>query len=124
MGLQNVNVAYNPNYVVALAVDKAGTVWAGTWGGGLARYDGTAWRNLTRADGLPGNHVFMLHHDAKGRLWVGTNNGLARMEGGKFSKVLTTEDGLFANAVFSMASTPEALWVGSFGGVAQIRRSD
>jgi ligand-binding sensor domain-containing protein len=124
MGLHKVDVAYNPNYVVALAVDKAGTVWAGTWGGGLARYDGTAWRNLTRADGLPGNHVFMLHHDAKGRLWVGTNNGLARMEGGKFSKVMTTEDGLFANAVFSMASTPEALWVGSFGGVAQIRRSD
>lgn len=123
MGLQKVDVAYNPNYVVALAVDKAGTVWAGTWGGGLSRYDGTAWRNLTRADGLPSNHVFMLHSDAKGRLWVGTNNGLARMDNGKFH-VMTTADGLFANAVFSMASTPEALWVGSFGGVAQIRRAD
>ena len=123
MGLQKVDVAYNPNYIVSLAVDASGTVWAGTWGGGLARYDGRNWRNFTHADGLPGNHVFMLHHDAKGRLWIGTNNGLARMENGKF-RVMTTEDGLFANAVFSMASTPDALWVGSFGGVAQIRRAD
>lgn len=123
MGPQKVDVAYNPNYVVSLSVDKSGTVWAGTWGAGLVRYDGRTWRSITRADGLPGDHVFMLHHDAKGRLWIGTNNGLARMENGKF-RVMTTEDGLFANAVFSMASTPDSLWVGSFGGVAQIRRAD
>ena len=33
MGLQKVNVAYNPNYIVALLVDGDGSVWAGTWGG-------------------------------------------------------------------------------------------
>ena len=41
MGLQGVDVAYNPNYVVSLEVDKQGTVWAGTWGGGLSRFDGS-----------------------------------------------------------------------------------
>jgi len=124
MGLQKVDVAYNPNYIVALSVDASGTVWAGTWGAGLARFDGRQFRNLTRDDGLPSNHVFMLHHDAKGRLWIGTNNGVAVMEGGKFVKLLTTRDGLFANSVFSMASTPDALWIGSYGGVAQIRRTE
>lgn len=120
MGLSDVQVAYNPNYVVALAVDPDGTVWAGTWGGGLARYDGARWRNFTTADGLPGNHVFMLHRDARGELWIGTNNGLARREKGRY-KVMTTEHGLFANAVFSMASQGTTLWVGSYGGVAQLR---
>ncbi len=123
MGLSGVDVAYNPNYVVSLVVEPSGVVWAGTWGGGLARFDGKAWRNLTAADGLPGNHVFMLHRDANGALWIGTNNGLARYEGGKF-KTMTTEDGLFSNAVFSMATAGRSLWVGSYGGVAQIRRTD
>lgn len=122
MGLQNVDVAYNPNYIVALQVDRDGVVWAGTWGGGLARFDGKRWRNYTTADGLPGNHVFMLHHDAGGRLWIGTNNGLARFDNGKFH-VLTAADGLFGNAVFSMLTPPDGtLWVGSYGGVAHIRR--
>ena len=123
MGLQNVDVAYNPNYIVALAVDAQGVVWAGTWGGGLSRYDGKAWTQYTVAEGLPGNHVFMLHIDPKGVMWVGTNNGLAKMQDGKF-KVLTTQDGLFGNAVFSMTTARDGtLWVGSFGGVARIKPS-
>lgn len=123
MGLQNVDVAYNPNYIVALAVDAQGVVWAGTWGGGLSRYDGKTWKAYTVADGLPGNHVFMLHIDPKGVMWIGTNNGLARMEGESF-KVMTTSDGLFNNAVFSMATARDGtLWIGSFGGVAKIKPS-
>ncbi len=121
MGLQDVNVAYNPNYIIAMKVDADGVVWAGTWGGGLARYDGKAWKNYTVADGLPGNHVFMLHIDPKGRLWVGTNNGLALMQGGKFI-VKNQADGLFAKNVFSMATGADgSQWIGSYGGVAHIR---
>lgn len=123
MGLADVDVAYNPNYIVALAVDREGVVWAGTWGGGLSRFDGRAWTQYTVAEGLPGNHVFMLHIDPQGQLWIGTNNGLARHAGGRF-EVLTTHDGLFDNAVFSMATSRDGTrWVGSFGGVARLRPS-
>lgn len=122
MGLEGVDVAYNPNYVVSLEVDKQGRVWAGTWGGGLSRFDGKKWTSFTTSDGLPGNHVFMLHLDSKGRLWIGTNNGLTYWDGGKFAKALTMADGLFANNVFSMAATPAGdLWIGSYGGVAHLR---
>ncbi len=121
-GLQNVNVAYNPNYIISLAVDSDGTVWCGTWGGGLARFDGKKWRNFTTADGLPANHVFMLHIDGEGQLWAGTNQGLARLNrDGKGFTVMTTQDGLFADNVFSMTHAPDGtMWVGSFGGVARI----
>ena len=124
MGLSKIDVAYNPNYIVALAVDAQGVVWAGTWGGGLSRYDGKTWQQYTVAEGLPGNHVFMLHIDPKGTMWIGTNNGLAKLnkEGG--FDVLTMKDGLFNNAVFSMATAKDGtLWVGSFGGVARIKPS-
>ncbi|HEY0845499.1 MAG TPA: two-component regulator propeller domain-containing protein [Noviherbaspirillum sp.] len=121
MGLQGVNVAYNPNYIVSMVVDADGVVWAGTWGGGLSRFDGKNWKHYTVADGLPGNHVFMLHIDQKGTLWVGTNAGLARKEGDKFLN-MTTENGLFSNTVFSMATGKDGhLWVGSFGGVARLK---
>lgn len=124
MGLTGVNVAFNPNYIISLVVDAEGVVWAGTWGGGLSRFDGKTWTHFTTAEGLPGNHVFMLHIDARRTLWVGTNNGLARFHNGKF-KVMNTNDGLFANNVFSMVSDPDgSIWVGSYGGVAHIAKPD
>lgn len=120
MGLQNVTTAYNPNYIVSIIVDRDGVVWTGTWGGGLARFDGKNWKNYTVKDGLPGNHVFMLHQEASGQIWVGTSNGLAAMQDGKF-KPMSTADGLFSNYVFSMATSEAGdKWVGSFGGVAHL----
>lgn len=120
MGLQKVDVAYNPNYIVSLTVGLDGTVWCGTWGGGLARFDGQRWKNFTVADGLPGNHVYMLHEDARGRLWIGTGSGLARYDGREFTR-FTTREGLFADNVFSAAAGADgSLWVGSFGGVARM----
>lgn len=121
MGLQNVDVAFNPNYVVSLEVDRKGDIWSGTWGGGLSRFDGKKWITYTTTEGLPGNHVFMLHLDAKGVLWVGTNRGLTKWQDGKFAKSMTMADGLFANDVFSMSvATDGSLWIGSFGGVTHL----
>ncbi|HHH36939.1 MAG TPA: regulator [Gammaproteobacteria bacterium] len=121
-GMQDIKVAYNPNYIISLVVDRRGVVWCGTWGAGLARFDGKTWKNFTTADGLPSNHVFMLYMDDEGRLWAGTSKGLARVEddGARFA-VMNSADGLFADNVFSMARAPDGtLWVGSFGGVARI----
>ena len=121
MGLMDVDVAYNPNYIVSLAVDRDGQPWAGTWGGGVSRFDGKGWKTYTTAEGLPGNHVFMLHRDTNGQIWVGTNKGLALWQDGKF-KVMTTADGLVADNVFAMATTPDGgKWIGSYGGVAYLR---
>ncbi|RMD79570.1 MAG: regulator [Gammaproteobacteria bacterium] len=120
-GLEGVNVAYNPNYIISMAVDRRGVVWCGTWGAGLARFDGWRWRNLTTRDGLPSNHIFMLHLDPQGRLWVGTSRGLALYRGeGRGFQILTTAQGLYADNVFSMAEAPDgSVWVGSFGGVTR-----
>ncbi|HEY5791576.1 MAG TPA: two-component regulator propeller domain-containing protein [Gammaproteobacteria bacterium] len=120
-GLEQVDVAYNPNYIVSLAVDPDGSVWAGTWGGGLGHFDGSNWTNYTVNEGLPANHVFMLRFDQAGELWVGTSQGLARRgKDGKFT-VLTQNDGLFSNNVFSMDEASDgSLWIGSFGGVTRL----
>ncbi len=121
-GLSDVTVAYNPNYIISLAVDSDGIVWCGTWGGGLARFDGESWKNYTTKDGLPANHVFMLHIDQKEQLWIGTSKGLAQFDKKSESfSVLTTADGLYADNVFSMSGAVDgSFWVGSFGGVTHL----
>lgn len=122
-GLTNINVAYNPNYIISMVLDKNGNVWCGTWGGGLARFDGKKWVNFTVKDGLPGNHIFMLQIADDGDLWVGTNKGLVKrsLDGKTNQKILTKADGLFADNVFSMAKTADgSMWIGSFGGVARL----
>jgi ligand-binding sensor domain-containing protein len=103
-------------------VDNDGVVWCGTWGAGLARFDGHTWRNFTTKDGLPGNHIFMLYKDDKGQIWAGTSRGLARInDDGKSFSIMTTADGLYADNVFSMADAADgSVWIGSFGGVAHI----
>jgi len=120
-GLEDVNIAYNPNYIVALLVDSDGNVWCGTWGGGLARFDGEKWENYTVADGLPANHVFMLHQDKQKRIWIGTSNGISLFDGSIF-KNYSVKDGLFSNNVFSMdIDNKGEKWIGSFGGVTRIK---
>lgn len=120
-GLSRVDVAYNPNYIISLEVDDDGIVWSGTWGGGLAKFDGAKWTNYTTKNGLPSNHVFMLHKDPKGFIWVGTSHGLAKIQKDGTFHVLTRREGLFADNVFSMANAGDgSIWVGSFGGVARL----
>lgn len=121
MGLEAIKTAYNPNYIVAMEVDRDGVVWVGTWGGGLARYDGTSFKNYTVRDGLASNHVFMLHMDHQGVMWIGTSHGMSRFNAdGGFTNT-STADGLFSDTIFSMDTQKDnTLWVGSYGGVARI----
>jgi ligand-binding sensor domain-containing protein len=120
-GLQDVSIAYNPNYVISIAVDDDGSVWTGTWGGGLSHFDGKSFKTFTVADGLPSNHIFMLKK-AKGFLWIGTNHGMAKYDGKTFVRY-GIENGLFSDNVFSLSfAADESAWVGSFGGVAHLRQ--
>jgi ligand-binding sensor domain-containing protein len=120
---KDIQVGFNPNYIVSMTVDKDGSVWCGTWGGGLSHFDGEKWTTYSSKEGLPGNHVFMLTMGKDGKLWIGTNKGLARFnESSQGFKVYTKAQGLYADNVFSMAEADDgSLWVGSFGGVARIK---
>jgi ligand-binding sensor domain-containing protein len=110
---------YNPNYVLATAIDAQHTKWFGTWGGGLARFDGRSWKNYTTSDGLAGNVVNAIAIDAQGVLWLGTNAGVSRFDGTRFRN-LTTLDGLFHDAVYAVAiDRTGAKWFGTYGGVSR-----
>jgi ligand-binding sensor domain-containing protein len=113
---------YNPNYVFCLHVDPKGQVWAGTWGGGVSRFDGRQWTNYTVKDGLASNIVYSIAQDASGTLWFGTHQGLTRYDGRRW-QTFTRNEGLIDNDVYAIAAVPGGdVWVGTKGGVARIGR--
>lgn len=98
---------------------QGGTVWLGTYEGGLTRIEASgAMRHFSAAaDGLPSDIILSLAVDAQGVLWVGTSAGLARRQGeGAFERVVLpgAED---APMVYALVVQPDGLWVGSSEGV-------
>ena len=113
---------YNPNYVFSILAAVDGSVWAGTWGGGVARWDGKTWTNFTVRQGLAGNIVYSMAQDKSGVLWFGTNRGLSRYDGHGF-KNLGVAEGLLDQNVYAVAVAPDGdVWAGTRKGVARIGR--
>src|SRR5580692_8285627 len=79
-GLQNLTI-------LSLAQDGEGFLWAGSEGG-LYRYDGTRFRLMGAAEGLPCvGEVQALHAAADGALWANTCSQLFRFDGTRFAAV-------------------------------------
>lgn len=110
---------YNPSYIFSTFVDADDTVWVGTWGGGVSRYDDGRWKNLSMRDGLAGNIVYSIAQDHRGAYWFGTNRGVSRYDGRDF-QTYDRQSGLPAEHVYAIAVTPnDDVWVGTLNGVAR-----
>ena len=114
--------SYNNNYVFSILVAKDQSVWAGTWGGGVSRFDGKRWHNYTTKDGLAGNIVYSMVQEPNGVLWFGTSGGLSRFDGKNWNNY-TKDTGLLENSVYALAVAPNGdIWAGTRRGVARIGR--
>ncbi len=122
--------------VNTVLVDRSGTLWVGTWGGGLARLD-PATESFVRYPtdpALPGalrdRRVQCLLQDRAGALWVGTfAGGLARLDPGAETFAVYAHDpaephSLPSNRVWALAEDPAGgLWVGTDLGLARLDRA-
>lgn len=75
------------DWVADILVDRDGSVWVGTFGGGLSRYDrgGDRFEHLRHdpndPNSLPAGPVRALLQDHAGMIWIGTDGGgLARLD--------------------------------------------
>ena len=107
--------------VFALAETPGGTLWAGTWGGGLTRIRDGVEERLGFA-GLRDSVVLALYADRDQSLWVGTNSGgLSQLRHGRVVATWTTANGLPHNSVRVIQQTRNGdMWVGTLGGLARI----
>lgn len=92
----NQNSIHNSN-VRSICLDKNGTLWIGTNGGGLNRYNKKLdnFTHFTTENGLADDQIYTLICDDNGMLWMGTNHGLCRFNPQNYScKNFTEKDGI------------------------------
>jgi len=73
------------NRILALRVDREGSLWIGTEDGGVTLMKDGVFRSFGVADGLPDPTVGAIQEDASGRIWISTDRGLARFDGARWS---------------------------------------
>jgi len=111
---------YNPNYILAAAVDSRNNKWFGTWGAGLSRFDGRTWTTFTTRDGLSGNFISDILVDRDDTLYVATEGGVSVLSHGRWTQ-LTSKDGLVDDGVFAAARDPSGFkWFGTLKGISKL----
>ena len=84
--------------IFRIAETKDGTMWLGTLGNGVTRWDGRRFTSLTTADGLVNDFVTGICEAQDGALWFATQGGVSRWDGHRFTG-FTAKDGLATNDV-------------------------
>jgi Two component regulator propeller len=109
------------NDVTAIAIDKKGNKWFGTWGLGVSEYNGTVWKlyNTTNST-LGGNSIFCLAVDLGGNEWAGGGDygdyGVSRFNGTAWT-TYSSANGLASNNVNAIAIDIKGnRWFGTSGG--------
>jgi ligand-binding sensor domain-containing protein/signal transduction histidine kinase len=118
-------------HAMTLLQDRAGRLWAGTWGG-LCRIathrkpSGPLVEKLyTNRSGLAGNVITALFQSSDGQIWVGTGDGLSKYvvrDGREEFDNFTADNGLSGNQIWSIGQDQaENLWLGAFGAMKMTR---
>ena len=98
-------VGYNEIKDIAVASDS--TVWAATWGGGVSKYDGTAWTTYTSDDGLGEDYISNIRIAPDGTVWAASfRKGISYFDGSGWV-TFTTEDGLPSDQNDSLGIAPD-----------------
>lgn len=116
------------NLIRVVYEDRSGTLWVGTWQGGLHRFNRDT-DTFTRYQhdpqdpaSLSNNQVFCLYEDQAGNFWVGTVGGLNRFDRETETFVHyqhdpNRSDSLSDNEIYALAGASDGgLWVGTWKG--------
>jgi ligand-binding sensor domain-containing protein len=108
------------NYILALAVDKEGNIWAAIYESGIWMYNGSWKKQFEHA------YLNTIAFDRQGNLWTASSNikdtlrGVWRYDGNSWTHY-SKQDGLYNNMVLSMGVDKEGhVWLGFVGGLTKV----
>ncbi len=102
----------------AMACDKTGNMWFGSWSGGVTSFDGKEFKNLSIGkDGVSSSYIYSIYPDINNDIWICTwDGGLTKISNGKFT-YLNKTDGLINNNVIDAVNDLDGnLWIATYGG--------
>lgn len=110
------------SFIVCMIQDKKGSIWFGTFGGGIAKYDGANWEVFNSFNSkLPSDVVYSLAIDKNNSVWIGTVDGLAKFDGKIWRIYNKTNSKLPSNMVYSIAvDKNDNKWIGTTKGLAKL----
>jgi ligand-binding sensor domain-containing protein/signal transduction histidine kinase len=76
--------AASQNVIRMCCARRDGSIWVGTDGAGVFRYQNESWTRFGVDEGLGNQFVGVIFEDSATNLWVGTWNGCYRLEGERF----------------------------------------
>jgi ligand-binding sensor domain-containing protein/signal transduction histidine kinase len=103
----------NP-YVWSVIEDSEGSVWAGTWSGGLFRGRDGRFAVPGQLSALKAPIVALLESPA-GSLWIGTGKGLARFKAGRLEEFASFGGAAAGDIRALVAGENGEIWVGTLG---------
>jgi len=87
--------------VESLLKDADGSLWIGTYGGGIAKKTGDAFEIIQLGENVNSKIITCLLNDREGNFWVGTWMGIYKYDNNRFV-TYNAEDGLPSNNILSV----------------------
>jgi len=122
------------NNVWSIYEDKSATLWIGTWGEGLNKFDRQKEQfrhykhDANDPNSLSNNYVFSIYEDRSATLWIGTRVGVNKFDRQKeqfshYKHDANDPNSLSNNYVVSIYEDKSAtLWIGTSGGLNKFDR--
>jgi PAS domain S-box-containing protein len=117
--------------VISIFKEQSGTLWIGTLGGGLNKFDPsnekfTNHRNNRDFKPLKEMNIRAIHEDKQGILWIGTDKGLYKSDPGKnafhLCRDCKNKDGEFISRINTIyEDEEEKIWVGADDGLVEYK---
>ena len=101
--------------VYSILQDQSGTMWFGSYPGGVTRFDGSTWEIIPGA----GSGILSSLEDRERNLWFSSWSGVTRYDGSTWTAI-TIADGLAHNWVYHiMEDRSGNLWFSTRGGLTR-----
>lgn len=110
--------------IFSIAERRDGSIWIGT-NGGIARFDGNAFRPPPGAERYPKAAALCMYEDADGSLWIGTKGEGAFHVSGERFETFTVRNGLPSNQVYDIRRDRDGvLWFATNDGLGRFEKGE
>jgi PAS domain S-box-containing protein len=118
------HAALDDRFILSVARDARGRLWAGFRQGGLVVYDGTTTVSIGQKQGLTNQTIWAIAQGPDGAMWAGTNGDgvyLVQSDNPADIRQMTTADGLIDNSIWQVQPDGRgAMWLYTNRGIDRV----